>query len=107
MKTIPSRLRTVEITVVDLIGLPVPYASVKAENVADVTGISGATVIPAIPPWDFKVTASHLLGSGSATIRPNETATRVTAGVSPYTMALLATVAVLGVIAWRRRVSQR
>jgi hypothetical protein len=107
MKTIPSRLRAVEITVVDLIGLPVPYASVKAENVADVTGISGSTVLPAIPPWDFKVTASHLLGGGAATIKPNETATRVTAGVSPYTMALLATVAVLGVIAWRRRVSQR
>jgi hypothetical protein len=105
MKTVPSRLRAVEITVVDLIGLPVPYASVKAENVADVTGISGATVIPAIPPWDFKVTASHILGKGETTIRPNETAVRVTAGVSPYTITLLATVAVLGVMVWRRRVS--
>jgi MYXO-CTERM domain-containing protein len=107
MKTIPSRLRAVEITVVDLIGLPVPYASVKAENVADVTGISGTTTLPAIPPWDFRVTASHLLGGGAATIRPNETAVRVTSGVSPYTIALLAAVAVLGAVAWRRRMSQR
>jgi hypothetical protein len=107
MKTIPSRLRAVEITVVDLIGLPVPYASVKAENIAEVTGISGAATLAAIPPWDFKVTASHLLGGGAATIRPNETAVRVTAGVSPYTIALLAAVAVLGAVAWRRRVSQR
>jgi hypothetical protein len=107
MKTIPSRLRAVEVTVVDLIGLPVPYASVKAENVADVTGISGATVIPAIPPWDFKVTALHILGKGEATIKPNETATRVTAGVSPYTIALLATVAVLGAAVWRRRMLRR
>jgi hypothetical protein len=107
MKTIPSRLRAVEVTVVDLIGLPVPYASVKAENVADVTGISGATVIPAIPPWDFKVTASHSLGSGATTIKPNETAVRVAAGVSPYTIALLATVAVLGAVIWRRRVLRR
>jgi hypothetical protein len=107
MKTIPSRLRAVEITVADLIGLPVPYASVKAENIADVTGISGATVIPAIPPWDFKVTASHILGKGETTIRPNETAVRVTAGVSPYTITLLAAVAVLGAVAWRRRASQR
>jgi hypothetical protein len=107
MKTIPSRLRTVEITVVDLIGLPVPYASVKAENVADVTGISGTTTLPAIPPWDFRVTASHLLGGGAATIRPNETAVRVTSGVSPYTIALLAAVAVLGAVTWRRRMSQR
>jgi hypothetical protein len=107
MKTIPSRLRAVEVTVVDIIGLPVPYASVKAENIAEVTGISGTATLPAIPPWDFKVTASHLLGGGAATIRPNETAVRVTAGVSPYTIALLAAVAVLGAVAWRRRASQR
>jgi hypothetical protein len=107
MKTIPSRLRAVEVTVVDLIGIPVPYASVKVENVAEVTGISGTATLPAIPPWDFKVTAIHTLGWGSTIIRPNETAVRVTAGVSPYTIALLATVVVLGVIAWRRRVSQR
>jgi hypothetical protein len=107
MKTIPSRLRAVEVTVVDLIGLPVPYASVKAENVAEVAGISGTVVLPAIPPWDFKVTVSHYLGSGATTIKPNETAAKVAAGVSPYTIALLATVAVLGAVAWRRRVLRR
>jgi hypothetical protein len=107
MKTIPSRLRAVEVTVVDFIGMPVPYASVKAENIAEVVGMSGTAVLPAIPPWDFKVTASHSLGSGTTTIKPNETAVRVTAGVSPYTIALLATVAVLGAVVWRRKVLRR
>jgi hypothetical protein len=106
MKTIPSRLRAVEITVVDLIGLPVPYASVKAENVADVTGISGTTTLPAIPPWDFEASASHILGRGVTTIRPGDATARITAGISPYTIALLVTVAVLGVMAWRRKVSR-
>jgi hypothetical protein len=106
MKTIPSRLRAVEITVVDLIGLPVPYASVKAENVADVTGISGTTTLPAIPPWDFEASASHILGRGITTIRPGETTARITAGISPYTIALLAIAVTLGVVAWRRKVSR-
>jgi hypothetical protein len=106
MKTIPSRLRAVEITVVDLIGLPVPYASVKAENVADVTGISGTTTLPAIPPWDFEASASHLLGRGVTTIRPGDATARITAGISPYTIALLAIAVTLGVVAWRRKVSR-
>jgi len=106
MKTIPSRLRTVEVTVVDLIGIPVPYASVKAENVADVTGISGTTTLPAIPPWDFEASASHILGRGVTTIRPGDATARITAGISPYTIALLAIVATLGVVAWRRKVSR-
>jgi hypothetical protein len=106
MKTIPSRLRTVEITVVDLIGLPVPYASVKAENVADVTGISGTTTLPAIPPWDFEASASHILGRGVTTIRPGDATARITAGISPYTIALLAIAVTLGVVAWRRKVSR-
>jgi hypothetical protein len=107
MVIVPSRLRAVEITVVDFIGMPVPYASVKAENIAEVVGMWGTTILPAIPPWDFKVTASHPLGSGTTTIKPNETAVRVAAGVSPYTIALLATVAVLGAVVWRRRVLRR
>jgi hypothetical protein len=106
MKTIPSRLRAVEITVVDLIGLPVPYASVKAENVADVTGISGTTTLPAIPPWDFEASASHILGRGVTTIRPGDATARITAGISPYTIALLAIAVTLGVVAWRRKVSR-
>jgi hypothetical protein len=106
MKTIPSRLRAVEITVVDLIGLPVPYASVKAENVADVTGISGTTTLQAIPPWDFEASASHILGRGVTTIRPGDATARITAGISPYTIALLATAVTLGVVAWRRKVSR-
>jgi hypothetical protein len=106
MKTIPSRLRAVEITVVDLIGLPVPYASVKAENVADVTGISGTTTLPAIPPWDFEASASHILGRGVTTIRPGDATARITAGISPYTIALLAIAVALGVVAWRRKVSR-
>jgi hypothetical protein len=106
MKTIPSRLRVVEITVVDLIGLPVPYASVKAENVADVTGISGAATLPAIPPWDFEASASHILGRGVTTIRPGDATARITAGISPYTIALLAIAVTLGVVAWRRKVSR-
>jgi hypothetical protein len=106
MKTIPSRLRAVEITVVDLIGLPVPYASVKAENVADVTGISGTTTLPAIPPWDFETSASHILGRGVTTIRPGDATARITAGISPYTIALLAIAVTLGVVAWRRKVSR-
>jgi hypothetical protein len=106
MKTIPSRLRTVEITVVDLIGLPVPYASVKAENVADVTGISGTTTLPAIPPWDFEASASHILGRGVTNIRPGDATARITAGISPYTIALLAIAVTLGVVAWRRKVSR-
>jgi hypothetical protein len=104
MKTTPSRLRAVEVTVVDLIGMPVPYASVKAENIAEVAGMSGVAVLPAIPPWDFKVTASHYLGSGATTIKPNETAAKVAAGVSPYTIALLAIAVTL--VAWRRKVSR-
>jgi hypothetical protein len=107
MVIVPSRLRAVEITVVDFIGMPVPYASVKAENIAEVVGMWGTTILPAIPPWDFKVTASHPIGSGTTTIKPNETAVRVAAGVSPYTIALLATVTVLGAMAWRRRVLRR
>jgi hypothetical protein len=106
MKTIPSRLRTVEVTVVDLIGIPVPYASVKAENVADVTGISGTTTLPAIPPWDFEASASHILGRGVTTIRPGDATARITAGISPYTIALLAIAVTLGVVAWRRKVSR-
>jgi hypothetical protein len=106
MKTIPSRLRTVEITVVDLIGLPVPYALVETENIADVTGISGTTTLPAIPPWDFEASASHLLGRGVTTIRPGDATARITAGISPYTIALLAIAVTLGVVAWRRKVSR-
>jgi hypothetical protein len=106
MKTIPSRLRTVEVTVVDLIGIPVPYASVKAENVADVTGISGTTTLPAIPPWNFEASASHILGRGVTTIRPGDATARITAGISPYTIALLAIAVTLGVVAWRRKVSR-
>jgi hypothetical protein len=104
MKTIPSRLRTVEITVVDLIGLPVPYALVETENIADVTGISGTTTLPAIPPWDFEASASHLLGRGVTTIRPGDATARITAGISPYTIALLAIAVTL--VAWRRKVSR-
>jgi hypothetical protein len=85
----------------------VPYASVKAENVAEVAGISGTATLPAIPPWDFEASASHLLGRGVTTIRPGEATVRITAGISPYTIALLVTVAVLGVVAWRRRVSRQ
>jgi hypothetical protein len=107
MVIVPSRLRAVEVTVVDFIGMPVPYASVKAENIAEVVGMWGTTILPAIPPWDFKVTASHPLGSGTTTIKPNETAVMVAAGVSPYTVALLATVVVLGAVVWRRRVLRR
>jgi hypothetical protein len=107
MVIVPSRLRAVEITVVDFIGMPVPYASVKAENIAEVVGMWGTTILPAIPPWDFKVTASHPIGSGTTTVKPDETAVRVAAGVSPYTIALLATVVVLGAMAWRRRVLRR
>jgi hypothetical protein len=107
MKTIPSRLRTVEITVVDLIGLPVPYALVETENVADVTGISGTTTLPAIPPWDFEASASHLLGRGVTTIRPGDATARITAGISPYTLVIIAistlTVSAIGVAKWRKR----
>jgi hypothetical protein len=39
MVIVPSRLRAVEVTVVDFIGMPVPYASVKAENIAEVVGM--------------------------------------------------------------------
>jgi hypothetical protein len=106
MKTIPSRLRTVEITVVDLIGLPVPYALVETENIADVTGISGTTTLPAIPPWDFEASASHILGRGVTTVRPGDATARITAGISPYTIALLAIAVTLGVVAWRRKVSR-
>ena len=106
MKTLPSRLRTVEVTVVDFVGMPVPYASVRAENTGGVSGISGTATIPAIPPWDFEVTAFHALGRGKVTIRPGETATRITAGFSPYTLALLAALAAAGVVAWRRRRSR-
>jgi hypothetical protein len=107
MKTIPSRLRTVEITVVDLIGLPVPYALVETENIADVTGISGTTTLPAIPPWDFEASASHLLGRGVTTIRPGDATARITAGISPYTLVIIAistlTVSAIGVAKWRKR----
>jgi hypothetical protein len=106
MVIVPSRLRTVEITVVDLIGLPVPYALVETENIADVTGISGTTTLPAIPPWDFEASASHILGRGVTTIRPGDATARITAGISPYTIALLAIAVTLGVVAWRRKVSR-
>ena len=107
MMTLPSKLRAVEVSVVDLIGMPVPYASITAENTGGVTDTSGKAVIPAIPPWDFTVTASHILGRGQATITPGETTARVTAGVSPYTMTLLAALAAAGVVAWRGRLSRR
>jgi hypothetical protein len=107
MVIVPSRLRTVEITVVDLIGLPVPYALVETENIADVTGISGTTTLPAIPPWDFEASASHLLGRGVTTIRPGDATARITAGISPYTLVIIAistlTVSAIGVAKWRKR----
>jgi hypothetical protein len=107
MRTIPSRLRAVEVVVVDFIGMPIPYASVKAPNTGEATGMSGTATLPGIPPWDFEVTASHILGNGLTTIRPGETAVRITAGVSPYTIALLAAVAAAGVVVWRRGASRR
>jgi hypothetical protein len=43
---------------------------------------------------------------GVTTIRPGDATARITAGISPYTIALLAIAVTLGVVAWRRKVSR-
>jgi hypothetical protein len=106
VKTLQSRLRTVEITVTDVIGIPVPYASLNAPKTESVTDLSGRASMAAIPPWDFEVTAQHALGKGAATIKPGEATARITAGVSPYTLAIIATAAITGIVVWRRKMSK-
>jgi hypothetical protein len=106
VNTIQSRLRTVEITVTDVIGIPVPYASLNAPKTESVTDISGRASMAAIPPWDFEVTAQHALGKGAVTIKPGEATARITAGVSPYTLAIIATAAITGIVVWRRKMSK-
>lgn|GEM_PF-3852131 len=73
-----------------------------AEKTGSVTGISGTSTLPSVPPWDFDVNASHPLASGHAIIRPEETVVRILVCISPYTLALLTAVAVRGVVVWRR-----
>jgi hypothetical protein len=106
-KIIPSRLRAVEVTVVDLLGVPVPYAMVSIRNAGDVTGILGATTLYAVPPWEFEIMVSHMLGTGHAVIRPQDTEVRIQAGISPYTLVILVLAASLaatvGVLKWRKR----
>jgi hypothetical protein len=106
VKTIQSRLRTVEITVTDVMGIPIPYASLNAPKTESVTDLSGKASMAAIPPWDFEVTAQHALGKGAATIKPGEATARITAGVSPYTLAIIATAAITGIVVWRRKMSK-
>jgi len=107
MKIIPSRLRAVEVTVVDLLGVPVPYAMVRTRNAGDVTGILGATTLYAVPPWEFEIMVSHMLGTGQGVIRPQDTEVRIQAGISPYTLVILVLAASLaatvGVLKWRKR----
>jgi hypothetical protein len=107
MKIIPSRLRAVEVTVVDLLGVPVPYAMVRTRNAGDVTGILGATALYAVPPWEFEIMVSHMLGTGQAVIRPQDTEVRIQAGISPYTLVILvlatSLAATVGVLKWRKR----
>jgi hypothetical protein len=106
LKTIPSKLRTVEIAVTDVIGIPIPYASLNAPKTESVTDISGRASMAAIPPWDFEVTAQHALGKGAVTIKPGEATARITAGLSPYTLAIIATAAITGIVVWRRKMSK-
>jgi hypothetical protein len=106
VKTIQSRLRTVEITVTDVMGIPIPYVSLNAPKTESVTDLSGKASMAAIPPWDFEVTAQHALGKGAATIKPGEATARITAGVSPYTLAIIATAAITGIVVWRRKMSK-
>jgi hypothetical protein len=106
VKTIQSRLRTVEITVTDVMGIPIPYVSLNAPKTESVTDLSGRASMAAIPPWDFEVTAQHALGKGAATIKPGEATARITAGVSPYTLAIIATAAITGIVVWRRKMSK-
>jgi len=103
MNVLPSQLRAVEVSVVDIFGIPIPYATVTAQNTGGATGLSGSTTIPAVPPWDFEAAASHALGRGLAKIGAGESKATITAGVSPYTIALLTIVAALSVVIWRRR----
>ncbi len=100
---VPSKLRTVTVSVVDVIGMPIPYATVTARNTEGVTETSGTTILSAIPPWDFEAKASHPLGSGVVTIRPGERTAIITAGISPYTLAILAIAAAAGTMLWRKR----
>jgi hypothetical protein len=106
LKTIPSKLRTVEISVTDVIGIPIPYASLNAPKTESVTDLSGRASMAAIPPWDFEVTAQHALGKGAATIKPGVATARITAGVSPYTLSIIATAAITGIMVWRRKMSK-
>jgi hypothetical protein len=107
MKIIPSRLRAVEVTVVDLLGVPVPYAMVRTGNAGDVTGILGSTTLYAVPPWEFEIMVSHTLGTGQGVIRPQDTEVRIQAGISPYTLVILvlsaSLAATVGVLKWRKR----
>jgi hypothetical protein len=103
MKVIPSRLRAVEVVVVDFIGIPIPQAFVKTESSGQITDMLGRATMSAIPPWDFEVEVIHILGNSVGVMRPGETTIKLTAGISPYTIILTIILIALGVVIWRRK----
>jgi hypothetical protein len=103
MKVIPSRLRAVEVVVVDFIGIPIPQAFVKTESSGQITDMLGRATMSAIPPWDFEVEVTHILGNSVGVMRPSETTIKLTAGISPYTIILTIILIALGVVIWRRK----
>ncbi|MEM2238573.1 MAG: hypothetical protein QW351_09445, partial [Candidatus Caldarchaeum sp.] len=87
---LPTRLRTVRIKVVDILGLPEPLASVWAfPDIKASANLLGQAVLPAIPPEKIAVTASSWSGKNTVTLDSYETEKTIAIPLSTSTATLL------------------
>lgn len=104
---IKTTLKAVKIRIVDIFGMPVPFATVYSPTGTQAaTNFFGEAVLTAVPPYPVTISVNALTEARSTEVAPAETEKTTTTTVSPTTMVL---VAALGAVSWItvRKLSKR
>jgi len=104
--TLPSKLRTVKVRVVDFLGIPEPSALLKTQFSQAATDWAGNAILPAIPPTTVEASLRYFLGESSTEIPGDAVEAVARIPVSLYTLiailALASSIVYLVLRRWKR-----